>query len=67
MRLTLFVGGDNFDSKLCKQNLSHHNFNLDDEFSDIVAFTHKKEFCEYYDCKYEQDFYEFIYKILISS
>lgn len=32
MRLTLFVGGDNFNSKLCKQNLNHHNFNLDDEF-----------------------------------
>lgn len=62
MRLTLFVGGDNFNSKLCKKNLNHHNFNLDDEFLDIVSFTHKKEFCEYYDYEYEQDFYEFIYK-----
>lgn len=62
IRITLFVEGDSFNIYQCKEYLDLTNFNLDDAYENIVTFTHRNEFCNYYDEEYEKDFYDFILK-----
>lgn len=60
LRLTFFAQGDSLDIVKAKKYLNYHLFDLDEEYINIPTFNHKREFCEYYDESYEQDFYELI-------
>lgn len=60
LRLTFLASGDNFDINTCIHQLNHKKFNLGNEYSNTISFSHKNEFCQYYDEQYELDFYELI-------